>query len=70
VDLRLMVGADHLTGLSQRRPFLERIQEGSSVPVIGRPSASPSSTSTSSSGTTIASGTSMVTGRFSFSLSA
>jgi len=25
--LRLMVGTDHLTGLSQRRPFLERIQE-------------------------------------------
>lgn len=25
--LRLMVGTDHLTGLSQRRPFLERIEE-------------------------------------------
>jgi len=25
--LRLMVGTDHLTGLSQRRPFLERIHE-------------------------------------------
>jgi len=25
--LRLMVGTDHLTGLSQRRPFLERIDE-------------------------------------------
>jgi len=25
--LRLMVGTDHLTGLSQRRPFLERVQE-------------------------------------------
>ena len=25
--LRLMVGTDHLTGLSQRRPFLERVEE-------------------------------------------
>ena len=25
--LRLMVGTDHLTGLSQRRPFMERIEE-------------------------------------------
>ena len=25
--LRLMVGTDHLTGLSQRRPFLERVHE-------------------------------------------
>ena len=35
--LRLMVGTDHLTGLSQRRPFLERLEEELSArPRAGR----------------------------------